>query len=298
MAILTVRQALLIVNPASRWGRRSQDAVVRACADAGIDATVRTTQGPGDAARTAAAHDGRYDAVFALGGDGTLSEVAGVLAGTRIAVAILPAGTGNLAARALGIPLTPAAAVLALVHGERRRIDVARMDDGRCMVFAAGVGIDAAMIAGATLARKRRWGVLTYFVTGTLAAFQRPEFEVHATVDGVSIRCKAWAVFVANFGRVLGGLIHLGPDIHPDDGALDLCVLSPESLLGACGVAWRLIRNDFRPHPCMQFVKGRVIELTTVPPRPLQFDGEMAGQTQARFCIEPGALSILVPASR
>jgi YegS/Rv2252/BmrU family lipid kinase len=298
VAILTVRHPLLIVNPASRRGRRSYDAVLRACADAGVDATVRATQGPGDAGRIAAAHDGRYDAVLALGGDGTLSEVASVLAGTGIAVGILPAGTGNLVARALGIPLTPAAAVRALVYGQRRRIDVARMDDGRCMVFAAGVGIDAEMIAGATSARKRRWGVLTYVVTGTRAAFQRREFEIRAMVDGAPITCNAWAVFVANFGPVLGGLIHLGPDVLPDDGAIDLCVLSPHSLLGAFGVAWRLYRNDFRPHPCMQFVKGRVIELATVPPRQLQSDGEVAGHTPVRFRVEAGALSVLVPVSR
>ncbi|MEP7345387.1 MAG: diacylglycerol kinase family protein [Gemmatimonadaceae bacterium] len=295
MAILTVRRALLIVNPASRIGERSHGAVLRACAGAGVDVTVRSTEGPGDAGRFAAAHGARYDAVFALGGDGTLAEVAGALAGTGVAVGILPAGTGNLAARALGIPLAPAAALHALARGQRRQIDVARMDDGRCTIFAAGAGIDAAMIAGATSARKRRYGVLTYFVTGTKAAFQRQRFLVRATVDGVPISCDASAVFVANFGSVLGGLIHLGPDIHANDGALDLCVLSPQSLLGAFGVAWRMLRNDFRPHRDMQFMKGRVIELTTVPIRPLQSDGEAVGQTPARFQVEAGALTLLVP---
>ena len=295
MAILTIRHPLLIVNPASRKGRKSHDAVVRGFGASGADVTVQVTAGPGDAGRIAGRHDGRFDAVFALGGDGTVAEVASVLAGTGIPVGILPAGTGNLAARALGIPLVPVKAVQSLLRGQRRQIDVARMGDGRCTVFAAGAGIDAEMIAGATSAQKRRFGVLTYFVTGTRAVFRRQGFLVRATVDGVTISGDAWAVFVANFGSVLGGLIHLGPDIEPDDGAIDLCVLSPQSLFGAFGVAWRLVRNDFRPHAHMQFVKGRVIELTTVPRRPLQSDGEAAGETPTRFRVEAGALSLLVP---
>lgn len=271
---------------------------MRACADLGVDATVRTTEAPGDAARLAAAHGREYDAVFSLGGDGTLAELAGALAGTGVAIGILPAGTGNLAARALGIPTAPDQALRALVRGEQRRIDVARMADGRRMVFAAGVGIDAAMVAAATPERKRRWGVLTYFVTGTQAALRKQGFSVRATVDGTLVACTAWAVFVVNFGPILGGLMHFGPGILPDDGLIDLCVLSPESFGDAVRVAWRLFRNDFRPHRCMQFYRGRVIEIATTPIRPLQSDGEVAGETPARFSVEAAALTVLVPARR
>lgn len=295
MAILTVRKPLLIVNPAARRGRRSRDAVLQACAALGVDPTVHITSGPGDAGMAAASHTGSVDAVLALGGDGTLSEVASALAGTGTPLGILPAGTGNLVARALGIPLKPERALEALVVGGTRTIDLARMDGGRSMLFAAGAGIDAAMIAGATAETKRRFGVLTYFVTGTRAALARRNFSVTATVDGVPVTGEAWAVFVANFGSVLGGLIHLGPGIEPDDGLLDLCVLTPQSLREAFGIAWRLFRNDFRPHPRMQFAKGRLIELATTPRRPLQSDGESVGETPARFCVEPGAVTMLVP---
>ena len=109
---------------------------------------------------------------------------------------------------------------------------------------------------------------------------------------------EAWAVFVANFGAVLGGLLHLGPGVSPHDGALDLCVFSPTTLGDAFVVAWRMFRNDFRPHRCMQFLKGREIELVTDPTRPFQSDGELIGRTPVRIRVEPGAATLLVPASR
>ncbi len=298
MAVLNVRRVLLIVNPVSNRGRAARGDAVQALQEAGVEVTACDTTSSGDATRLAATHAAAHDAVFSLGGDGTVSEIAQVLAGTPTPLGILAAGTGNLVARALGIPLHPRAGVRALLAGKLRQIDVARMGDGRCSVFAAGTGIDAEMVARATGAMKRRWGVATYFVTAAQAAFARQGFHLRATVDGREVGSGAWAAFVANFGDVLGGLIHLGPGIRPDDGMLDLCVLSPTTVFEAVGVTWRLLTNDFRPHPHMQFHQGKEIVLVTDPKRPVQLDGESAGQTPVTFRVEPSALTVMVPESR
>lgn len=298
MALLAIRRVLLIVNPASRRGRRGAESARRAFDDAGVTVQCETTGGRGDAAQLARSNREGQDAVFALGGDGTVAEVAQALVGSPVPLGIVPAGTGNLVARALAIPRHPSSAVAELLHGAVRAIDVGRNERGEVLLFAAGTGIDAEMIARATPGLKRRWGVLTYIVTGTRAAAARASFDVRATVDGRVIEAHASAVFVANFGAVLGGLIHLGPDVTPDDGLLDLCVLSPRSLPDALAIAWRMFRMDFRAHPRMQFTKGRSIDLCTVPPRPVQSDGEVAGTTPVRWRVEPAALRVLVPASR
>lgn len=298
MAILNFRRVLLIVNPASNRGRVAREVALATLRGEGAELTVCDTTGPGDATQLAATHAPEHDAVFSLGGDGTVSEIARVLAGTSTPLGILAAGTGNLVARSLAIPLRTQDAVKSLLTGRLRRIDVARMGDGRVSVFAAGTGIDAEMVTRATGAMKRRWGVATYFVTATQAAFARQGFQLRATVDGREVATDAWAAFVANFGDVLGGLIHLGPDIRPDDGMLDLCVLSPTNVREAVAVTWRLLTNDFRPHPHMQFHQGKEIVLVSDPRRPVQFDGEPAGETPASFCVEAGALTVIVPTPR
>src|SRR4029079_19425238 len=129
---------------------------------------VLLTERPGHAAELASTHGGGYDAVFVLGGGGTVMEVAGALAEQRmmIPIGVLAGGTGNLVARALGIPLSIDTAVPALLDGNMLRTDLGRLDTGRRFAIAAGVGIDAAMIAETPGWLKRRLGVLAYAIMG------------------------------------------------------------------------------------------------------------------------------------
>src|SRR4029453_8366580 len=122
-----------------------------------------------------------FDVVFALGGDGTVMEVAGALAGTGRPIGVLAGGTGNLLARALGIPLRIRDAVPALIKGKELLIDLGRLDSGRRFAIAAGVGIDAQMVAETPSWLKRRLGVVAYTIMGTRATlravFRREFFE-------------------------------------------------------------------------------------------------------------------------
>jgi YegS/Rv2252/BmrU family lipid kinase len=298
VAVLTAGRVLLIANPASRRGRLALPGVEAALRASGIRHELALTTCTGHARDIALARGRDFERVLALGGDGTAGDVIAGLAHSGIPVGVLPGGTGNLLARALRIPLDPVAAARALVRAPPAVFDVGRFDDGRCLTFAAGVGIDAMMVAGAPAELKRRLGVLTYFVSGTRAALSRPNFRLRAVIDGTALETDAWTVFIANFGEVLGGLMHLGPGISPHDGRLDLCVFSPVTVADAVAVAWRLFRNDFRPHRCMRFVQGSEIALSTEPPRPLQSDGELIGSTPVRIRVEPGAATLLVPQDR
>jgi len=237
--------------------------------------------------------------VFALGGDGTVMEVAGALAGTNTRIGVLAGGTGNLLARALGIPLTVDRAVASLVEGSELMIDIGRFDSGKRFAIAAGVGIDAAMVAETPSWLKRRLGVLAYAIIATKAALRavlkRDFFEARVTVDGETQTRHAAAVMIANFGAVLGNRITLGPGIRTDDGFLDACVFSPSGIVDAIRIMSRLLRSDFRSDPCVLYCRGRDIRVETTPALSWQADGEMMGTTPFHVVVEPLAVRLLVP---
>ena len=298
MAILSTRKILLIANPASKRGGRLRGTVEALLRAEVPELEMALTTGAGDATRFAAQARGTHDAVVVAGGDGTVAEVVSGLAGSGTPIGIVPCGTGNLVARALGIPLQPQAAVRVALTGRARAMDIGRLGDGECVVFTAGAGIDASMVAGATSEMKRRFGVAAYFATTASAILRQSRFRLRARVDGVEVDCDALGAFVANFGNVLGGLMYLGPGVVADDGMLDLCVYSPNTAGDALEVAWRMFRNDFRPHRCMRFLRGQDIEISTDPVRVFQSDGELRGSTPFRVRVEPGAATFLVPSSR
>jgi YegS/Rv2252/BmrU family lipid kinase len=299
---LLIARAIIIANPASRKGKGLAAKAQAIMSERSVECDLVFTERPGHAAQLALQHAPHYDAVFALGGDGTVMEVAGALAGTDTPVGVLAGGTGNLLARALGIPLSVRHAVPALLDGTIQRVDLGRLDSGRRFAIAAGVGIDASMVAETPSWLKRRLGVAAYVMMGTRAALRavlrREYFAVRVTIDGVVHERKAAAVMIANFGAVLGNRITLGPEIRQDDGFLDACVFSPRTLLDAIRIMWRLMRRDFATDPCMLYHQGSTIRVETNSPLPWQADGEMMGNTPFAVVVEPLAARILVPAER
>lgn len=270
----------------------------RAFADAGVALDVATTERAGHAEEIAAARGREYDAVFSLGGDGTAMEVAGALAYSNVPIGVLPGGTGNLLARALGIPRNVARAVPLLLHGGVRQIDLGVVHGHRFAV-AAGVGIDAAMVAETPRWMKRRLGVLAYTIIATRAALRavllRRFFTARVTVDGETIERRVAAVLFANFGAILENRISFGPDIACDDGVLDCCIFAPRHLGDAMRIMWRVTRRDFRPDPAMVYRRGTQFRLETEPVLDLQADGELLGSSAAEVTVQPLAARLLVP---
>jgi YegS/Rv2252/BmrU family lipid kinase len=293
VAVLRER-VLLIVNPGSRRGMRRQAQAESAFARKGVRCDLVLTRHPGHAAEIADERGRSYDAVFTLGGDGTVMEVIGTLAHSDVPIGVLPGGTGNLIARVLGIPLRVNKAVEVLLEGDEARIDLGSID-GHRFAFAAGTGVDATMVQTTTPILKGRFGVLAYFWTGARAALRQERFAVTATVDGTRHERVATMVMVANFGAVFRDLITLGPGIRQDDGLLDLCVFSPKGFRDSVRVTGRLLRKDFRTDPCMLYTAGRMIRIETDPPRPVQADGDLVGMTPIDVVVEPLAAHVLVP---
>jgi len=297
-AARTIERVCLIVNPASRRGERTLSRALQAFEDAGVDCDVFVTEAPGHAAKLAKEHAHRYQAVFTLGGDGTVMEVLGALAHHGPPLGILAGGTANVVARTLGIPLNPSRAVPRLLDGEEATLDLGRLADGRRFAIGVGVGLDATIIAEASAKLKQRLGFMAYVVGGYKAVLRNRQFQLRLTVDGQVFELTASAVLIANFGAVLNDLVAFGDGIAHDDGLLDACVFSPRNLRDAIRILWRMIRKDFSPDPCLFYKSGREFRVDTVPSMPSQADGELLSGTPLTVSVDPLAGRLLIPRSR
>lgn len=216
----------LKVSDRSRLARRAEDL----CRRSGWDPPVwlATTAADHGAGATARALGQGADLVCALGGDGTVREVAGALAGTGIPLGVLGLGTGNLLARNLGLPHDDFDASLrAVLEGSQRRIDLGRVrfDDGPeyCFTVIAGMGMDAELMAGAQPRLKARLGWPAYLLGSARALAQRG-FGARVVADGRRpVPGRSRMVLVCNCGLLPGG-IDLVPEARIDDGQLDMMV--------------------------------------------------------------------------
>lgn len=274
---------------------RHRGVAMRAFISAGVSVHEVVTEHPGHARDVLAARAEPWDAVFVLGGDGTVMEVVGALAHTGMPVGVLPGGTGNLVAGVLGVPLGIRKAVESLVAGERRAFDLGQLPNGRFFAFAAGVGADVAMVERTSHGRKRALGIISYAITAARAAFGRELVHVTIEVDGKRIEARAVLAMIANAGTFLGGRFAIGPDVKPDDGMLDLCLFIPERVRDVFVLMWRLLRRDFRPHPRMTFARGKDFRISADPPVSVQADGDIVGRTPIEITVAPGAAQFLVP---
>jgi diacylglycerol kinase family enzyme len=303
--------AAFVINPAlvrdpGRFERRC-----RAAAEAGgfepLFARTSTARDGFLLARRAVAAGARL--VFAAGGDGTVRACAQALAGTGIPLAIVPLGTANLTARALGVPARPWRAIEAGFAGRDRRIDLACAEagrsDGTCaeeaddagMWFAAmaGIGLDAAVVAATGDPAKRRLGWLAYAAAGA-AHLSRPPSDFTIRLDGARpLRRRARCVVAGNAGLLPGGFLLL-PDAALDDGMLDVGVLAPSGPLGWPRVAGRVLSRSRRTDGHLERFRARRVEISAAADLPRQVDGEVIapGRTLV-VSVRPAALTVRRP---
>lgn len=293
-----IRRALVIVNPGARRAERAGLDALHAFAEEKVTCDVIMTNAPGHATELARELGPKFDAVFTVGGDGTAIEVMTALVGTGPPVGILAGGTGNVLVHSFGIPYNVRKAVRALVHGVETTIDLGRTGDGDHFAIGLGVGLDEAMIAGASHLLKRRVGVAAYVWSALKAVAQLERFTVRLTVDGVVHEREATSVLIANLGAVLGGAVRLGEGITADDGLLQACVFSPENHGEAIRIFTAMLRGTAHLDPGMFYVSGKRFRIETDPPRRAQADGELLDMTPIEIEVRPNAARILVPRPR
>lgn len=244
------------------------------------------------------------DPIIAAGGDGTVSAVADVLAGTEAHLVVYPLGTANVLARELGIPVDldeacHLGASYCRPSSDAKAYSVARIDtmkiDGRHYLTQVGVGIDSLMIRDTGTEQKRRFGRLAYLATAAsrLVGFRPRRFRI--AVDGREFQVRATQVLVANTGMMGHNAFRWGPNIRPDDGRLDICIVGAQTILDYLGVLWHVLRKTHKQSPHVRYeVATRSVAINAKHPLPVQADGEILGTTPVRIEVVPLALKVVV----
>jgi diacylglycerol kinase (ATP) len=236
------------------------------------------------------------DLVFVWGGDGTVQRCIDVLAGSGTALAVIPAGTANLMARNLGIPLDIAEAVSIGLHGPRRAIDTGTVN-GEHFAVMAGAGLDALMIDEADSGLKDRLGRAAYLWTGARSLDASPvrakvEVEGRRFYKG-TITC----VLAGNMGRVLGG-IEVFDGSRPDDGLLEVGVVTAKTRRQWVRTLARVAVGRSERSPFVVTARGTSITVKFDDPTPYELDGgTRKAVTKLRIKVHPGAVTVCVPDS-
>ncbi len=289
----------MIVNPIKvpeDFRRKVETAVTERGVD--IELWLETTEDdPGVAMAQRAVKDA-VDLVVVAGGDGTVRVVCAELAGTDIPVAVLPAGTGNLLARNLGISLDMDDALAEVFDGTERRIDSVLIEGDELtsdrFVVMAGLGLDAAIIADAPDDLKKRVGWAAYVVS-TIKNLTHPSLRVEITVDDQPpVRRRARTVVIGNVGTLQAN-IPLLPDAVPDDGIIDAVVLAPRSVAQWPRLALSLVVKSMREQHVQRFT-GRKIQVTAAKTVRRELDGDtIADGRSLSASVDPSVLVVRVP---
>ena len=296
----------LIYNPAAGQRDATKDLrkVIAFLESQGWNVALRTTLGPGDAisyAREAAANG--YDMAVAVGGDGTLGEVATGLAHSDCAMGVLPIGTGNVWAHMLGLPvwtlrrrsaLMDAAHIL--VDGRPCRIDLGKVGD-RYFLLWSGIGFDAQIAHDVEPHRevRRNLGNLAYYVTAIALSLRLRGTRVTVTIDGQTVRQRALLIVVSN-AQLYGRSWRLAPQAQLDDGLLETYIFKGSNTLDALRHFVLLMQGKHIGDPRVETYRAKHIEIRAETPLPLHTDGDPAGSTPATITVVPKALDVIVPA--
>ena len=236
-----------------------------------------------------------FEVFVAAGGDGTVSAVANGLIGTTARLAIIPAGTSNVLARELAIPLDHGGAIDLALAGEVVRILDAMEYQGQHFLLQIGIGITSLMHRDTPREAKRRFGQLAYIVTATrwLFGFQPRSFNI--VIDGVRRRISASQIMIANGGMLGNQFFRMAESIDPTDGVIDVCALHASTFGDYVRYGVAMLRRRQRDLGRFKRFRAREhISLTTKRSLPVQADGELIGKTPIQVRVVPAAVRVIV----
>lgn len=252
----------------------------------------KSRQAPKSARR--ALKDGA-EVLFVWGGDGTVQRCIDAIAGEKILLAILPAGTANLLATNMGIPSNVTEAVNVGLHGQRRPLDTGSVN-GEHFAVMAGAGLDARMLKDADGGMKDRFGRVAYLWAGARNLNAR---RVNATVevDGQrffkgSVSC----VLLGNVSEVLGG-IEAFEGARPDDGLLELGVVTAKNPLQWTRTLTRVALGKAEKSPFVETTQGKAFTISFNKRLAYELDGgPRPACKKLRVKVHPSSITICVPA--
>ncbi|WP_022908957.1 diacylglycerol/lipid kinase family protein [Aestuariimicrobium kwangyangense] len=259
---------------------------------------ITTTEEDPGASMAQEAVDKGAELVCAMGGDGTVRHVAGVLSGTAVVLGLLPAGTGNLLARNLGLPVDDMDQCLTIaLSGDDHTMDIGWATFGDSskeepFVIAAGIGLDADIMAETDEDLKAKVGRAAYVASGVKALAKRG-FEATVTVDGTKRPATHSRMVMVCNSPSIGGGIDLAADGAIDDGEFATVMVSPKGVFGWASVVADMITGHRKGHGRVQEWAGTEVVVEVSEPTPAEVDGDSIDEV-TRFEARMNAGSLVV----
>jgi diacylglycerol kinase family enzyme len=318
-----------VYNPAA--GQTNIERELTKCLDhlteRGWDVRLAVTDRPmqaADLARDAAAAG--LDMVVAVGGDGTVSEVANGLVGSDTLLGVIPAGTTNVWAlqmhipslppwhprkvvdrvlsdledlgwhRPLGIPSWLSDAFRVMLNSEVRAVDTGLVNV-RSFLLWAGVGFDATVAEAVIPEDKRRYGALAYIASGVATAVEYAGARMHLSVGDRELDDDV-LMLVASNARLYAGIVQMAPTAYLDDGLLDVCVFKGEGIAEGVRHATALLAGRHFDESNVSYFQADHLAVSSSPSQPVHADAEPCGVTPVDITVRPRSLRVLAPPIR
>ncbi|MCR4425556.1 MAG: diacylglycerol kinase family lipid kinase [Firmicutes bacterium] len=285
----------VVLNPRAGRGRagREEDVASAVLSGMGVDFEIERTTGPGGAVEVARrAVESGFDTVAAMGGDGTTNEVVNGIAGTGATLGLIPCGTGNDFAVAMGIPKDVREACRILAAGKTRRVDLGRVND-KYFISTFGVGFDARVTREVNQGFKFARGILVYILAVMKVIWTYAPERMHLVVDGEEVVVDApLLVAVANW-QSYGGGMRICPEASVDDGVFDVCVVANMSKLRFLQSFPRVISGTHVRLPEVRIVRAKSVRIKCGRMEPFHIDGEVFDASEMEFTLLPEGMSVI-----
>ena len=287
------KKALFIVNPIS-GGKKKDDVpqlIAKHLNTDVFDYVIVFTNSVSHARQLAKEAIGEYDIVVAVGGDGTVNEVASGLVGSNVTLGILPFGSGNGLSRFLNIPMDIQKAIENLNTGHTELIDSAEMN-GQPFFNMAGMGFDAHI--SEVFSHNKKRGFISYIKAAIKEiSIYKPQ-QYHINIDGKVYERGAFMLSLANSSQY-GNDMHISPKASVQDGLLDVCVIKPFPAYRLPEMGFRMLFKKVEGSNYLEIIKGKHINITRQVAGPIHLDGEpqIAG-ADIKINIVPNSLKVIV----
>ena len=286
------RKVLFIINPVSGGKKKDQvPHLIQKNLDTSLfEPTIVFTNGAMHASKLASDAVGEYQYVVAVGGDGTVNEIASSIVETNTALGIIPFGSGNGLARFLGIPMDTTAAIKTLNKAKVELIDSAKID-GQWFFNMAGMGFDAHI--SEVFAQDKTRGFWAYVRSSFREIINYKSETYHIEIDGATYVREAFMLSFANSSQY-GNNAHVSPKASVQDGLLDVCIIKPFPLYRFIEMGVRMFTKSADKSKYVEIIKGKNIIVKRGKAGPAHLDGEpqMVGP-DAEINIMPGSLKII-----
>ncbi|MGD1861567.1 MAG: methylglyoxal synthase [Leptolyngbyaceae cyanobacterium] len=290
----------LIFNPVAGQGNPDQDlSLIRRLLEPEVQIKVILTKPEADPAEQArqAISEGA-EIIIGSGGDGTISSVASSVVGTDIPLGVIPRGTANAFAAAMGIPTDIRGACETILAGTSRVIDAARCN-GQPFILLTGIGLEAETVERASRELKNRLGVLAYLFAGMQQFQEQTAFKAVIDIDGELTEVQTGTITVANAAPATSVLAQGFGSVIVNDGLLDVTIATPQNRLQSLNALTSLFASALVNTPTQREdiirLRTKRVKITTEPQQKVVIDGEIINPEAIELECIPQSLTVLAP---